>query len=403
MGPGVQDVSKGPAGPTSDISVAEFTERRRRVIAAARGKGLAGVLVCARGGGALDRYGDVMYLTNHYSPFPYIPDLPGSWTGRSHSFLVLPVDADPTLIVDVPSTEIIRMPTNQVVVADLVTEAVIDVTKRTFRNGQVGLVGGDTLPVSIARSLQAALPDIEWVPADEILSKLRATKSPAEIAKLRQASKIGSRTIEAMMQAALPDATHGDVVAAGMNVLVPAGGILYNSFMASGQGGDAPTIVRSNFPTWGSKSPLVEGQWLRLGISGVCDGYFFDLSRSRPIGAATKPQVGAFEAAIAVVEAGIAAIKSGSTGGAVARAGLEKQKNMGFAWQGVFSGMGHGIGLGWDAPWLVADDTTELRPGMVLNIEKTLMKDGYLGDFEETVLLTETGTELLTDAIVRYW
>jgi len=40
---------------------------------------------------------------------------------------------------------------------------------------------------------------------------------------------------------------------------------------------------------------------------------------------------------------------------------------------------------------------------MVLNVEKTLMKDGYLGDFEESVLVTEHGPELLTDARVRYW
>jgi hypothetical protein len=40
---------------------------------------------------------------------------------------------------------------------------------------------------------------------------------------------------------------------------------------------------------------------------------------------------------------------------------------------------------------------------MVLNVEKTLMKDGYLGDFEETVVLTERGPERLTDAQLRFW
>jgi Xaa-Pro aminopeptidase len=399
----VQEISKLSTEANSNIGFVEFADRRLRVVEAAREKGLVGVLVCARGGGALDRYGDVMYLTNHYSPFPYIPDLPGAWTGRAHSFLLLPVDGDPTLVVDVPSIELIRMPQKQIIVVDLVTEAVLEAARKAFRKGRIGLVGGDTIPASIAKKLETGLPELEWIAADEILTLLRAVKSRAEIEKLRQAAKIGSRTIEAMMRAATPGATHGDVVAAGMTVLVSAGGILYNSFMASGRGGETPSIVRSNFPTWGAKTPLSKGEWLRLGISGVLDGYCFDVSRSRPIGAATTPQIAAFEAAITVVEAGIAAIKQGTTGGAVARAGLQKQQEIGFAWRGVFSGLGHGIGLGWDAPWLVPDDTTELKPGMVLNIEKTLMKNGYLGDFEESVVLTEVGPERLTDAIVRYW
>jgi len=45
----------------------------------------------------------------------------------------------------------------------------------------------------------------------------------------------------------------------------------------------------------------------------------------------------------------------------------------------------------------------KLVPNMVLNFERTLTKDGYLGDFEETVLLTDRGVERLTDARIRLW
>jgi hypothetical protein len=40
---------------------------------------------------------------------------------------------------------------------------------------------------------------------------------------------------------------------------------------------------------------------------------------------------------------------------------------------------------------------------MVLNVERTVQRDGYLGDFEETALLTASGPELLTDARIRDW
>ena len=40
---------------------------------------------------------------------------------------------------------------------------------------------------------------------------------------------------------------------------------------------------------------------------------------------------------------------------------------------------------------------------MVLCVERSLRHAGFYGDFEETVLVTETGCELLTDARVRRW
>jgi len=82
---------------------------------------------------------------------------------------------------------------------------------------------------------------------------------------------------------------------------------------------------------------------------------------------------------------------------------LKEQERRGYPLQGVFSGLGHGIGLGWDSPWLTRDEASVLQPGMVLNVERTVQRDGYLGDFEETVLLTERGPELLTDARIRHW
>src|SRR5271166_2812291 len=63
--------------PPTVIAIDEFALRRARAAAAARRQGLDCLLVCGRGGGALDRYADVMYLTNHYSAFPFIPDLAG--------------------------------------------------------------------------------------------------------------------------------------------------------------------------------------------------------------------------------------------------------------------------------------------------------------------------------------
>ncbi|MGY8998211.1 MAG: hypothetical protein ACKVH7_17395, partial [Alphaproteobacteria bacterium] len=78
----------------------EFVERRAWVRHAAEKAGLAGLVVCSRGGGTTDRYGDVKYLTNFYTRFPFIPDVPGEWTARAHAFVVLPVEGEPILVAD---------------------------------------------------------------------------------------------------------------------------------------------------------------------------------------------------------------------------------------------------------------------------------------------------------------
>jgi Xaa-Pro aminopeptidase len=206
-----------------------------------------------------------------------------------------------------------------------------------------------------------------------------------------------------MMDAARPGATHAEVYLAGAEMLVRARAIPQAAFMLSGQGGGNPFVARCSFPTYGATEPLAEGQWFQVGLSGVYEEYYFDLARSAPVGAASERQIDAFEAAIASVQASIDVIRPGVTAAEVAAAGLEYMRELGYGLGGAFSGMGHGIGLGWDAPWLIPDDETVLAPGMVLCVERGVKRDGFSGDFEETVLVTESGCELLTSARVRRW
>jgi Xaa-Pro aminopeptidase len=385
------------------VSAGEFALRRQRAVDAGKLRGLDALLVCSRGGGTLDRYGDVLYLINFYTHFPFIPDFKGSWSARAHAFLVLPIDGGGDLIIDVPDDGRIRFD-GHVTYTDFVLEETIKALKGAkLGNASVGLVGGDVLTFGMLDKIRNALPGMRLELADDILLNLRSVKSSTEVELLRRSSEIGSRMIEEMMKAAEPGASHGEIVAGGLNYLVPMGGMLYNSFMASGRGGDPSRFAKSNFPTWGSEKRLEKGDWIRLGISGAVDGYIFDLSRSKAIGVPTNRQVEFFESSIACIQATLDAIRPGATAGDLGQAGLGKQEAMGFAVDGVFSAMGHGIGLGWDDPWLARGVTTEIVPNMVLSIERTITQDGYLGDYEETVLVTTDGYERITNAQPRFW
>lgn len=80
----------------------EFGERRAELRRRVAERGLDGVLVVSRGANGADWGADVVYLTNHYSPFPQIPDLPPVWSGRGSAAVVMPADEDASLVVEIP-------------------------------------------------------------------------------------------------------------------------------------------------------------------------------------------------------------------------------------------------------------------------------------------------------------
>ena len=54
--------------------------------------------------------------------------------------------------------------------------------------------------------------------------------------------------------------------------------------------------------------------------------------------------------------------------------------------------LGHGLGLGFEPPWVTAEETTVVEPGMCLAIEKRVILDDRWGaTFERDVLVTEEG------------
>ena len=388
---------------TFAIAPEEFLERQRKVTAAAARRGLDALLVCSRGGGTVDRYANVLYLANFYSSFPFVTDRRPDWSFRGHPFLLLPTAGAPMLIADMP-VRASEVPVEDVRVGDDVIGSVVAALRdRGLMQARIGLVGVDVMPQAVHRALTEECPEVRWENAEDILVSQRMVKSPAEIRILRRASEIGSAAIEAMMEAARPGATHGEIMGIGLQAIAREGGILYNNFMSSGRGGNQPSTVSSDFPTWAATEPLEDGQWFQIGLSGVWRGYYFDHSRSKPIGPATASEIESFEAAIACVQAGIEAVRPGATAGDVAQAALVRLIALGFSPKSDFSGLGHGIGMGWDAPWLVPNDGTVLVPGMVLCIERSVEKHGFVGDFEETVLVTQTGAETLSKAVIQRW
>jgi Xaa-Pro aminopeptidase len=143
----------------------------------------------------------------------------------------------------------------------------------------------------------------------------------------------------------------------------------------------------------------------RVDLYGSVDGYLFDFGRSMVVGRAPDgDQRAILDAVRDTTLAGLEAVRPGATVGDVGRAcdrhwaGTELVRR-GLATPTGFAAWGHSTSLCWEEPWVTADCAVVVEPGMCLCIEKRQPVPGVGGaNFEETVLVTAGGYELLTTA-----
>jgi Xaa-Pro aminopeptidase len=399
------------------IPESEYQARWQRAQQAAQEQGLDALVVWSRGGAMTDSYADVLYLTNHYSQFPLIGDLPPHWVGRSHSAVVLPATRPPIVVTEQPDWR------RDLVVADdvrfgLDLPAMVGSVVRELglERARLGLVGGNAMLASPYRYLLEALPQAEWVPVDALVERLRAAKSPLELDLLRETATVGNEVVRRMIETALtPGATEAEAVAAGWSYAITHAVATYDAAVASGPNSDYYAYGR--LPSWTTRK-LEQGDFFHVDTYGALDGYLYDFARCCVVGGQpSAAQVEVLEAAVDSVTAGVEAIRPGvracDVHNAVHTVLVDREmtpaSNGGdgalvSALTTSFPAHGHSFGLGWEQPWLLPDEEFVIQPGMCFGIEAMAGRAGIgSAKFEENVLVTDAGAELLTTVPTHYW
>lgn len=389
---------------TAGFDRSEYRQRQTAFAAALAEAGLPGAVVFSRGGGTLDRYADILYLTGFYQGYGYLPETENLFSGRAHAALVIDRAGTSLLCVAVPehepgtvvAGEMRASPDFSATVAAALGELGLD-------RGEVGLVGGDVLPHLQSRKIAARLPDLAWHECDELLHAIRRIKSPAEMDAIRRAAGVHVAALEAMQSAVAPGRTEADLVAAFGDVALRAGAGIYFTSVASG-----PEVAR-----WSSRAlpgfstrPLQDGDMLRFDTGIVLDGYLSDFGRTMVAGREAASQRRLLDTLHAALDATLDAIAPGRrvsevvATGEAALAALGVAANPGEAGS-IYSSFpvhwGHGLGMGWERPMMTSTDETLIRPGMYLAIERTLGMVGIgTAAAEQTLLVTEDGIEILS-------
>ena len=244
------------------------------------------------------------------------------------------------------------------------------------------------------------LKDVQFLPTDGLVERLRMVKTPAELAGLRAACAMADRALEATLGCIREGMTEMELARNLDHQLIEAGaeGVSFQSIVAFGAHASMPHAVPG-------PQTLHPGDLILIDYGALHQGYHSDTTRTLVFGRATPRQREAYAAVLASQLKGIAAIRPGVLGRDVDAASRSQLVGAGFP--EFQHGVGHGVGLEiHELPSVNRKCEEPLRAGMVITVEPGVYLPGWGGiRIEDTVLVGEAAPECLTrfpkDALIE--
>lgn len=221
-------------------------------------------------------------------------------------------------------------------------------------------------------ALQAAMADFATLEdASLLVTRLRLVKSPAELAAVREAGRLGDLAFVAAMEHTRPGADEGDILAAMHDALFRAGGDYPGNPFIIGSGRDA---LLCRYRTGRRKLDPVDQ--LTLEWAGVWRHYHAAAMRTVVIGRPRPRHNALFAAAREALLAAEALLRPGRTVGEVFAAHATTLDQRGFGAHRL-NACGYSLGAvfapSWmDWPMAYADQPTPIEPGMVFFLHMIL-------------------------------
>jgi len=249
------------------------------------------------------------------------------------------------------------------------------------------------LSLQAAELLLARTAAREMVDVSPELRRLRRIKNQTELEKLARAAAITDAVGEEIIEGLRPGQTELEVsVMIGAAIGERGGTLSFESLVQSGPNSALPHMR----PT-GRK--LSAGDFVLLDFGADFDGYKADTTRMAVIGEPGEKHSEIHRLVLAAHDAAIAAVRAGTTTGAVDAAARQLIDAAGMG-DLFFHRTGHGLGLeAHEEPNLDPGSTTVLEAGMVFTIEPGIYIPGWGGvRIEDDVAVERSGCSLLTKA-----
>jgi Xaa-Pro dipeptidase len=261
------------------------------------------------------------------------------------------------------------------------------------RGSATGTIGfEETVRYVFSDGISRALPGAKFASATPITAGCRMTKSPAELALMRLASKVTLKAYEAAYLS-LKD---------GMNQDEFAGLVSQAHTKLGFSGGAGVQVGQYAALPHGSVTPQVVREGSILLIDGGCSvgGYTSDISRTFVLGKPTDRMKQVFDIEFKAQTAAVKTARPGLAAGQVDAAARKVIEDAGFGpgYKYFTHRVGHGMGMdGHEWPYLVKDNPLKLVPGMTFSDEPGIYIPGEFGvRLEDDMVITEGGAELFT-------
>jgi Xaa-Pro aminopeptidase len=316
------------------------------------------------------------------------------------TMLVLPVDADATLVVPgLEAPRVVERPDLFALRPWGETDDAVGIV--------AGLVGdaarvaiGDTTWARFLVDLQAAIPRASWSKASEVTGPIRAVKDAGEVTALRRAAAAADQ-VAADLQAgaiALRGRTEAEVSAELGRRLLDAGHQRVNfAIVATGANAASPhhepgatTIEEGHLVLCDFGGTMTDG-------SGV--GYCSDITRCVAIGEPSPEVAEAYAVLLEAQQAAVRAAAPGVPAEAVDDAARAIIDAAGYGERFIHR-TGHGIGVeAHEDPYIVAGNRTPLQAGHAFSVEPGIYTPGAWGmRLEDIVVASAEGPDALNRA-----
>lgn len=264
--------------------------------------------------------------------------------------------------------------------------------------GSVGVELGQEqrmgLPVGAYQDLTAAMTDVAFVDAAEVIVYLRMVKSEEELACIRRAGDVTARARQRLFGTIRPGMTERETARLLRRMILE-------------EGGDGTSFVMLLLGIPGSRNPfgydrpLAAGQVIGVDTGARVGMYTIDYTRWGVFGPATDGLRRMYDALLEVNRTMAAALGPGVRCSEIYRIGIEAMEKACSDGNGLErfgpSRMGHGQGmLITEPPSIHPDDHTPLEPGVVLSTEPGLTAEGIRMLWEDVYVISEDGSEQIT-------
>jgi Xaa-Pro aminopeptidase len=255
----------------------------------------------------------------------------------------------------------------------------------------MGIGNWNIFPAPLLEDLKKGAPEARIVEADDVLLRVQAVKSDAEIPYVLEAYRITEEAMKAAFEAAEPGMTEWQLESIARQKMLELGaeGMPYPSWVCSGRN-TALSLCRS------TDRKVEKNELIQFTFGTKYIGYCGNMCRPFCFGSIPDPCRKLMDVALEAMEYTLGTVKPGFPGAAVFDGYHAILSKYGFE-NFTLYGPAHGTGSSEvEGLWLAKAADFNIQPGMLFNIDIWL-SDGTWGlRFEDGILVTSDGLKELT-------